>query len=297
MEMRCKVIKITTPRKYLLNGLWFGGDDPKKGIVFVHGLGSSAFSSLDLITPLANDDVAVITFNNRGHDKVSKLRKTDKRKKKGYSSVMAGEAHEVFTDCVDDIQGVVNFFLEAGIKNIFLAGHSTGCQKSVYYLAQRGKQKLIKGAILMCPMSDYAGEVKLDKEGQLVKAEKLARKLIKEEKPHEMLPLDIWSYMHDAQRFLSLYTPDSEEEIFSYAQPDKKAKILRKVKIPTFILFAGDDEFRDRPIKKIVKWFGKNLKAKDKKLVVIENAPHNFKSFEDKVVKETSTWLSQQKYV
>lgn len=297
MEMKCKVIKITTPKKYLLNGLWFGGDSPKKGIIFVHGLGSSAFSSHELITPLADDNVAVITFNNRGHDKISKLRKADKRKKKGYSSVMAGEVHEIFTDCVDDIQGVVNFFLQKGIKNIFLSGHSTGCQKSVYYLTQRGKQKLIKGTILMCPMSDYAGEVKFDKEGQLAKVEKLARKLIKEEKAHEILPLNVWPYMHDAQRFLSLYTPDSKEEIFSYAQPDKKAKALRKLRIPALVLFAGDDEFRDRPIKKIIKWFEKNLKAKNKRLIVIEKAPHSFKSFEDKVVEETSSWLNEQRYV
>lgn len=162
MDNRCKVVSFITPWKYILNGLWFGGDKPKRAIVFIHGLASSAFSNHSLIVPAADQTTAVITFNNRGHDKIARIKKIDKRKKKGYSSELVGEAHEVFTDCVDDIQGVVDFLTKEGVKEIYLAGHSTGCQKSVYYLAQRGKQKLINGVILMCPMSDYAGALKFD---------------------------------------------------------------------------------------------------------------------------------------
>lgn len=294
MEYKCKVIKIVTPRRYELNGLWFGVDNPKRVVIFIHGLTSSAFSNLDFIVPVVDDKTAVITFNNRGHDKIARIKRIDKRKKKGYISEYVGEAHEVFTDCVDDLQGVIDFAIEKNVSEIYLAGHSTGCQKAVYYLGQRGKQSLVKGSILMCPMSDYAGALKDDMDGELEKVQKIASKMVAEGRGGELLSLDVWSHQHDAQRFLSLYTPDSEEEIFSYVQPRKVPKTLRKVKIPTLVIFAEKDDYRDRPIKQIYKWFEKNVKSKDRKMVVIKEALHSFQGKEKDVSNEVKQWLSNR---
>jgi pimeloyl-ACP methyl ester carboxylesterase len=294
MEYKCKVIKVVTPLRYELNGLWFGVDNPKRVVIFIHGLTSSAFSNLDFVVPAVDDKTAVITFNNRGHDKIARIKRIDKRKKKGYISEYVGEAHEVFTDCVDDLQGVIDFASENGVSEIYLAGHSTGCQKVVYYLSQRGKQSLVKGSILMCPMSDYAGALKHDKDGELEKVQKIASKMVAEGCGSELLPLDVWSHQHDAQRFLSLYTPDSKEEIFSYAQPIKVPKTLKKVKIPTLVIFAEKDDYRDRPIKQIYKWFEKNVKSKERKMVVIKDALHSFQGKEKEVSIEVKQWLSNR---
>lgn len=294
MEYKCKVIKVVTPQRYELNGLWFGVDNPKRVVIFIHGLTSSAFSNLDFVVPNVDDKTAVITFNNRGHDKIARIKRIDKRKKKGYVSEYVGEAHEVFTDCVDDLQGVIDFASENGVSEIYLAGHSTGCQKAVYYLSQRGKQSLVKGSILMCPMSDYAGALKNDMDGELEKVQKIASKMVAEGRGSELLPLDVWSHQHDAQRFLSLYTPDSKEEIFSYVQPIKVPKTLRKVKIPTLVIFAEKDDYRDRPIKQIYKWFEKNVKSKDRKIVVIKDALHSFQGKEKEVSNEVKQWLSNR---
>lgn len=118
--------------------------------------------------------------------------------------------------------------------------------------------------------------------------------MIRDGKPHESIPLSVWKYQHDAQRFLSLYTHDSEEEIFSYVQPDKKPVTLRKIKVPALIIFAGNDEYRERPMKKLLKWFQENVKSTDKKMAVIEDAPHNFNGYETLVVNEVSGWLKQR---
>jgi pimeloyl-ACP methyl ester carboxylesterase len=232
-----------------------------------------------------------VFFNNRGQGKIAKIKKINKRSKKGYKSEFIGEAHEVFTECTDDIQGVINFVRSCGVSNIYLVGHSTGCQKSIYYLSQRGKQKFVRGVILLCPISDYASALKMDREEKLVKAEKVARKLVAENKSHELLPLETWPEMHDAQRFLSLYTPDSKEEIFTYVQPEKRPETLQKVKIPMLAVFAEKDEFRDRPTKKLAKWFEKNIKSKQYKIAIVKNAGHSFTEYEDKVAKEIANWL------
>lgn len=291
MEYSAKVVEILTPQKYILNGLWFGAENPKRAIIFIHGLASNAFNNLGIIAPLADKNTIVITFSNRGHDKISRLKKQGKRRRKEYDSITAGEAHEVFTDCVDDIQGVVNLLRINGIKEIYLAGHSTGCQKSIYYLSKRGKQKLVKGVILLAPISDYAWAVTENKNGKIDKAVSYAKKLVNEGKPHELLPKEISEDLYDAQRFLSLYTPNSEEEIFSYAQSDKKPKTLRSIRTPVLAIFAEKDEYSDRSAKKLEKWFDKNIKTKHS-LHIVNDAPHNFAKHETELLKTIRNWIN-----
>lgn len=285
MEQPVRVINIVTPKKFVLNGLWFGPESPLEIIIFIHGLGGNVFSSHKLISPLASSKTAVVTFSNRGHDQISSIKKVDDRKKKGYSRITAGESMEIFTDCVDDIQGVVNYVLLVSPKAaIYLAGHSTGCQKSAYYLSRPGKQKFIKGVILLAPMSDYAAMLKSDKNGNLKPAVNFAKDLVNKNQPQDLLPQEIWPDMVSAQRFLSLATPESREEIFSYAVPDKTPDTFRKIKIPELIILAEKDEYRDRPIKKIADWFEKKSKSKKLSVNIIPSSPHNFYKYEPQVL-------------
>jgi len=284
----CFAIEIVTPKKYLLKGLWFGPTRPKKAIIFVHGLGSSALNQHSLIEPWINKKTAVITFSNRGHDKIASLHKLVKNKK-GYVSKIAGEAHEVFTDCVDDIAGVVNFVRQRGVKETYLVGHSTGCQKSVYYVSKK-PDRIVKRLILLAPVSDYAEAVMSDKNNKLAKATKVARALVKSGKKHELLPSNVCDDIVDAQRFLSLYTPNSIEEIFSYAQPKKNPATLKKIKLPVLAVLGENDEYGDRPAKDIVSWFEKHVNSKSK-AIVFPGVMHNFTGGEKRLAKVVSKWL------
>lgn len=292
MGKRVKIIKFETPRKYQLNGLWFGGDNPTKAIVFIHGLTSNAFSNHKLTAPLSDKSTAVIYFSNRGSGKINKFKKTDKRKRKGYTSSYFGEAKELFTDCVDDIQGIVNYLNKKGVNNIFLVGHSTGCQKSIYYLSQRGKQKQISGVVLLCPVSDYSAMTLFITKEKLKKIVETAEKMVKKGEGDKLLPYNVWPQYHSAQRFLSLYTSEGEEEIFTYAS-DKEPKTLMKNKIPTLVIYAEKDEYHDRPTNEIAEWFKNNSKTTDLTIHTIKKAPHNFKNYEHKVVNTISKWLNR----
>lgn len=289
---KCEVISFITPDKYELDGLWFGDENPSQVLIFVHGLSGSAFGNHKLLTGLVDKNLAVIFFNNRGYTKIARVKKVDLRRRKGYKSKYIGEVHEVFSDCVSDIQGAVDYARSRGAEKVLLVGHSTGCQKSIYYLSRKGKQGQVKGVVLLAPMSDYAAALKHEGAGKLRTIEEMAKDLVNKNKPGEILPLEIWPAMHDAQRWLSLYTPDSEEEIFSYAQSGRIPATLRKVKTPILVVFAGDDEYRDRSNKQLVKWFDKNIKTKNKKIVVIEKAPHSFRKYETKVAQEIADWLN-----
>lgn len=289
----CHPVRILTPKRYLLDGLWFGGQRPKTAIAFVHGLGANAFAHQDYLAPLASDSTAVLYFGNRGHDGVAGLRKLKAGAKKGYVYEQAGVAHEVFTDCADDLQGVVNLFRRRGAKRIFLFGHSTGCQKIVYFLGRRTTQRHIAGAVLLCPISDYASATH-DDERKRRRAEIAARKLLRQRMPHALLPAQLWRGPIDAQRFLSLYTPDSKEEIFTYAQPRKIPRTLQHVETPLLVVFAGDDEYRDRATEEIADWFRKNLRTIRSKIQIVPGALHSFNGHEAALARIVRRWIADR---
>src|SRR5581483_6430168 len=181
----CFQIEIETPKKVVLNGLWFGPLKASNVIVFVHGLTASAFSQLHTIDPLVTSDTAVITFNNRGYERVAEVKRIVGQNRKW---IQAGAAHEVFADCVDDIQGAVDFARKQGAKFIFVAGHSTGCQKSIYWASKSKNTRNVKGIVLLAPVSDYAAETHLQGRAKIAKAEKVARSLVRRGKKHSLLP-------------------------------------------------------------------------------------------------------------
>ncbi|MFZ2887351.1 MAG: alpha/beta fold hydrolase [Minisyncoccia bacterium] len=282
------VVEIVTPKKFVLNGLWFGPKKASRAIVIVHGMFSSAFSLRGVVDALVDSQTAVLTFNNRGHDAVTEVKQNVGTKRKYHR---AGTTHELFTDGADDIQGAINIARKAGVKEIYLAGHSTGCQKSVYW-AHKNKGNGIKGIILLAPLSDYACEKATDKNGRMKKAVQLAKKVIKAKKPHEFMPL--WaspSMLLDAQRYLSLYTPDSVEEIFSYSQLNKKPKIYQSVKLPILALFADKDEYAERPAEKMVEWFARNTGSKYFRAGIVPKVGHSFRGAEKRVAQLIKQWI------
>ncbi len=287
----CRPVRFETPRQFLLAGLWFGGERPRQAFIFVHGLGGSAFSHQDWLAPLAGRRNAVLYFNNRGHDTVAGLRQMSRTSKPGHPYACAGVAHEVFTDCVDDLQGAVNLCRRQGTRRIYLAGHSTGCQKIVYYLSRARTQARIAGAVLLCPISDYAG-ARHTNEARRHRAERVARRLARNGRGHELLPVRLWPgpgatdcQALDAQRFLSLYTPDSAEEIFTYAQPGKIPRALRKIKIPLQVILAGADEYADRPAENLAAWFAANMRSCRAEIQIVTGASHSFQGHESQLMR------------
>jgi len=279
---------IKTPKGFLLRGLWFGPKKPKRVVIWVHGLGSSAFTKLELVKLLATKGTAVLAFNNRGFERVASVKQQIGKQTKWHT---IGAAHEKFTDCVDDIQGAIEFVRSMRVKDIYLAGHSTGCQKSIYW-AYKKKGKDVKGIILLAPVSDYAGAIAKYGRTKVENVAREAERLVARGKGSELLPNWMWEEEpNDAQRFLSLYTPDSVEEIFPYAQPGKKPTAFKAVKKPILVLWAESDEFADRSAKDAAEWFDQNIESKHK-VVIVPNVKHNFKGAEREVAKTIREFIS-----
>jgi hypothetical protein len=104
-------------------------------------------------------------------------------------------------------------------------------------------------------------------------------------RPHALMPaaLGPW-FICDAQRFLSLYTPDSAEEIFTYAQPAKRPKALHKLAVPVLVVLAGKEEHTKMPARRLAAWFDNELKVPHG-IVIIPRVGHGFKGGEQTVAR------------
>lgn len=281
------IVNLVTQDSLQLNAIMFGSPHAEIGLLFIHGLSSSAFSHNDILP--ANAKHASLYMHNRGHDGLTGIKRLMPETDKGYEWFPGGMAHEVFTDCVQDIQAGVDYLKGLGIKEVYLVGHSTGCQKSIYYLAQSHNQKDIAGAILICPMSDYAAAKHTEDPEKLSTATQCAQKMVSEGVAGELLPPAIWPQPIDAQRFLSLYTPDSLEEIFCYSQSGRKPKLLQQAGVPLFILLAEKDEYADRPVSDLAKWFEEN--ADHSSVRVIPDSLHSLTGKSDEIKALIEDWL------
>jgi acetyl esterase/lipase len=275
-------IEFLTPNQIQLRGYTLKSTRTKTWYIFIHGLGGSMLSMRNLAEELVDSISSILLFNNRGHDIISRIKKVDKRQASGYSSFYGGAAHEIFTDCVDDIQGAVDYVKSQGANEIILVGHSTGSQKAIYYLSQKGKQKDVSHVVLLSPLSDFAGILnRLGlKEYEMIL--KIAKALVDQGSPHVLLPSSIWSEPIDAQRFLSLYTPVSDEDIFSYPTPDKDT-ILSTISTPLTIILGEKDEFADRPISEIKEWFDTKQQSIKYNSKIFSSGTHGFEEIEKSV--------------
>lgn len=279
------VIRIVTPKRVVLNGLWFGPRKPRRVLVWIHGLSGSAFSNGGYLSRTVDRSTAVLTFNNRGHDIVSGVRYAN-----GTFGSPGGEVHEVFTDCVDDIEGAVRFARRCGAKEIFVGGSSTGSQKTVYWASHTKRLRNVCGYVLAVPLSDHASAVALHGGKKVQRALASAQALIRKGKPHAFLPEGLWHQAWDAQRFVSLYGGEGPEETFPYWNTKQQPHSLRRLRQPILVLLAGNDEYSDRPAKEIGDWFAGHLKVGDR-VVIVPRVGHGFTGGERLVAAEVCSFM------
>jgi dienelactone hydrolase len=110
-----------------------------------------------------------------------------------------------------------------------------------------------------------------------------------------LLSTSSWPSRLDAQRFISLYTPDSIEEIFNYSS-GKKSKTLAKVKVPILAFLAEFDEYAGRPAQDIADWLQQQLNDKREIVThIIPETDHGFSEKEQMMKKIIKAWLKKIK--
>jgi pimeloyl-ACP methyl ester carboxylesterase len=283
-------VKTTTSDSLILQGLL---SEPKSKtdtiILHIHGMAGNFWENGFIKTMLSEyprNKIAFLTVETRGSEIMRFFYKTDD------SFSLVGNAYETFEECINDIDGWLNFLIARGYKNIYLQGHSLGCSKIAYYQSEKKDDK-VRGLIFISA-SDMLGLVLNSKD--LSNHEKSVKESLQLEtmgKEDEILPYVLWDcYKLSAKTYLNFYGKGAKTAIFNYNNPELGFNVIKRLDIPILSLFGTKDDgivtdpFKSNDIirreaTKCPRFTGK----------VFEGAKHNYSGFEQKIVNEVVSFL------
>jgi len=255
----------------------------RAAFIWVHGLGSTFAGGQPLIGVLSRRltaaGIAYLKCDTRGHSIVARAGRR-----------LGGAAFERFGESVRDVRAMVDFARRAGYRRVILAGHSTGANKVLHYMA-RIRDRRVAGLVLLGPVSDIAGEIKRVGARELRRRVAVAERIARRD-PDALVPRAFGFY--SARRYLSLYRTGEAEDVFPYYRPDGRWSALRRVRVPLAVLVGSRDEYLDRPAAALIEAFARNATAaRSFTGRVIPRARHGFAGREEALARALVRWVAR----
>lgn len=278
--------KIATRDNVILDGLYH--EPVKRGttaLLWIHGFTGTFYGDTPLFSEICKQGdpsgFGFASFNTRGHDCIASLSTLDQKSKTGFGHAMGGAGYENFGECAFDIDAGITFLAKRGFANIVLVGHSTGANKACYYAGTQNDTR-VAAVVLAGPLSDRLAE-------NPVHLERM-RELVADGKENELVT-DAMFMPITPDRYLSLYTPGSPEDVFDYGEKLPKMRIFRRIAKPVLVLLGEKDEHADRPVSEIKRVFDSRHMARQYESVIIPGANHGFDGKENETASAIVGWV------
>ena len=130
-------------------------DRPDTFVIHVHGLAGNFYENRfieNVGEAVVDSGQGFLTVNTRGRDYLSDfiLERPDGTKE--YRQI--GGIHEIFEECVEDIEAWIAYLRTRGARHFILQGHSHGALKVTYYLYSK-PDSCVDSLILLSPSDDF----------------------------------------------------------------------------------------------------------------------------------------------
>jgi len=256
-----------------------------KVMISLHGNGSSVgFYSVNINNTLGKEltskGIAYLSFSNTGAHLIQSFNQiVDGEKKRFY----IGVAYELIKNCVQDIDGAVEFVKSKGYKHLYLFGNSTGANKICVYNKYKPNNPFEK-YILKSGGDDagiryyFFGKEKFKKVLSICKAK------IKSGKGRNLIPKYISNEVVSFQSYFDQLDPDGDYNTFPFYWGLNNIKIMKKkpfgeislIKKPTLIIYGEKDEYCYGRVSDCVDLIKKKVQINKFKFEIIPDADHGF---------------------
>jgi pimeloyl-ACP methyl ester carboxylesterase len=213
--LRAELVRVIAGDGLELAGLYAApsGGPARRAVLHTHGLAGNFYENRfigDVCDAVAAKGVAFLATNNRGHDY-----RSDNLKGKGLETTYqpGGAALDIFEDCVHDLAGGAGFLRERGHEDIYYAGHSLGCCKTVYYLSEVGDPRCAGLVLISAP--EMYGLQEERAEDDLEELLTTARRLVSEGKGDSALEVGR-DVPYSAATFVSMFGDRRKSDVFPF---------------------------------------------------------------------------------
>lgn len=266
-------------------------DDKGIGLLHIHGLAGNFYENrfIDAIADsVGKKGFWFLTVSTRGRDYISDFLCFLPDGRKEY--VQVGSVHEMFEDCLEDIDAWIRFFQGRGIERIILEGHSHGAVKVTYYFCRKSNEALC-GLILLSPSDDFGLQRKRLGEN-FDQALSLAKDMISRGEARSLMPSRYFDYPVSAATYYDIFRSDSPLKIFNLSRTDREDFFeLATIKIPVLTVLGTENEAFIAPADQYLREIERSIGGSDFEARIIEGAPHNYLDYEDDVASTICDWL------
>ncbi len=284
-QIQGELCNFTASDKILLTGFLYNPSHSKKAMIYLHGMGSSMIGGPIWAACAAAKKArwAVLTFNNRGTGLVMGF------KKQNGKYLTAGTACERFEDCILDIEGAIRYLKKRDFKKIILIGHSTGCQKAVFYSSKK-INRTVRGLVLLAPCDDL--NISKKEAGSM---HPWIMRYCKFKIWCGQGNTPIWNEkvkFFSPRRILGAWSDHGiEANLFNYKKP---ILVIRRIRIPILSVLGKDEQYAVIPPATMLELLRKEYKNKKSSTALVPGA-HNFKGGEKELTQVIANWLKKIK--
>ena len=283
------MLQVATADGLFLHGYYLPSKERNKAVLHIHGFEGNFYENSfvnAIATQLTENNTGFLTVNTRGNGKDTDFNTADGKYRR------VGSRYELLEEAHLDINAWIKFLIGEGYKEITLMGHSLGTMKIVRYLFEGEFKNKLGKLILISPFDKKSLDVLKNVES----VESLisnAKNLVNEGKGEELVVLKNSKYVMSYQTLLSWFNNDDLGRMFEFCTPDYEFPILRQISIPTKIIVGSKDEHfhlsnPEHP-EEAMEILLKNIP--DSKGIIIENARHSFRGYEETLAKEVCDFV------
>ena len=242
-------------------------------VIWIHGTGGASIFESSRTNLLARvfveHGIAFFPFNNRGAQFV-------RRAGRGR---YGGSAYERIRDCVKDIDGAVRELWRRGLRDITLAGHSTGANKIAVYDHYK-KRNRARRYVLLAGADDAGLEYKAFGARRFRALLKKARTM----PIHALMPGRMMSW----RAFYDMGNPNGDYNVFPFLQATRGRRpfrLVRGIRKPALYVYGENDQYE----------FDAGLLAENigpnGEIVVMRGADHAFAGREEELAQLIAEWV------
>ena len=281
----------------------------KKVAIWLHGMGDNgifynAATINELGDSLANQDISLFAFNNRGAHLSKSLRILNDDLPIDEQHIQAGTYYELIKDCVLDIDGALELLKDKGFSEFYLIGISTGANKICSYHAL-AKNNPFSKYVLASPGDDTGLHFNELGEKKYYQAINDAKSYIEKGKPLHTMPIKSGMNPFSAQSAMDNLNPEGDYNTFPYYEATKERlgkkplfKELSTFDKPFLTILGEQDEWLEfiggsKTALSLLKQYTPQEIYKISDYKIIPNADHSFQDQEHEFAETVAKWLAR----